>query len=60
MIPGTTEEKNQETEATLDEPWFADAAPVSTPTPASTRSQRISSIPPAEPIGDREADDWFR
>ncbi len=63
MTSNVTEAKEQASAtaaAPLDEAWFAAAERPSNPPPASTRSQRISSLPPPEPIGDRLADDWFR
>jgi hypothetical protein len=63
MAQNSTEEKLEEgvsTAPALDEQWFATGERLSSPPPASTRSQRISSLPPAEPIGDLVADDWFR
>jgi hypothetical protein len=63
MTPNDPNEKPQiipSTTPSLDESWFADGERISSPPPSSTRSQRTSSLPPAEPIGDREADDWFR
>jgi hypothetical protein len=63
MAQNGTEEKLEEgssADPALDEQWFASGERLSTPPPASTRSQRISSLPPAEPIGDVVADDWFR
>jgi hypothetical protein len=63
MTPNDPDKKEQTTpkaSASLDETWFADGERTSSPPPSSTRSQRISSIPPAEPIGDTMADDWFR
>jgi hypothetical protein len=54
-------ERGNEAAESMDEEWFATGERASTPPPRSTRRPLTApSAPPADPIGDTVADDWFR
>ncbi len=58
--PVRTTEIDETRESDLDESWFAKGNQSSYPPPAPPRARLTSSPPPAAPIGDAEADGWFR